>query len=37
MSGFRVEEAERTSWGAKARLATGSEEAIEDEAVEVIM
>ena len=37
MSGLRDDEAERTSWGAKARLATGSEEAIEEEAVEVIM
>lgn len=37
ISGFRDEEAESTSWGAKARLATGSEEAIEEEAVEVMM
>lgn len=37
MSGFRVEEAETTSCGAKARLAAGSEEGIEDEAVEVMM
>lgn len=37
MSGFKDEEAERTSCGAKARLATGSEDGTLEEAVEVMM
>lgn len=37
MSGFKVEVEERTSGGAKARFAAGSEVDIEEEAEEVIM
>ena len=37
MSGFRAEEAERTSGGEKARLAAGSEEGIEEDVEEVMM
>lgn len=37
MSGFRAEVEGRTSWGAKARLAKGSEAGMEEEEEEVMM
>ena len=37
MSGFKDEEAAMTSWGAKARLAAGSEEGTLEEVEEVMM